>query len=98
MVSRQPDRIEVSARGPGLLVLSEVYERDWRASIDGQAAAIYPTNAVLRGVYLPEGEHRVEFVYDPFVVKVSTATSGIGMAGWLVGRLVSWMVRRRQRA
>ncbi|HJW84609.1 MAG TPA: hypothetical protein VJ754_09930 [Anaerolineae bacterium] len=97
MVSRQPDRIEVSARGPGLLVLSEVYERDWRASIDGQAAVIYPTNAVLRGVYLPEGEHRVEFVYDPFVVKVSTATSGIGMAGWLVGWLVSWMARRRQR-
>ena len=91
IVSREPDRILVSARGPGLLVLSEVVERDWRASIDGAAATIYPADGVLRGVYLPDGERRVEFVYDPSVVKAGAALSGIGLVGWMVG----WIVGRR---
>ncbi len=92
IVERQPDRIVVSARGPGLLVLSEVFERDWRASIDGAPTRIYPTNGALRGVYLPDGEHRVEFVYDPVVVKTAVVISGVGVVGWLA----SWLIGRRQ--
>ncbi|HLF28647.1 MAG TPA: hypothetical protein VJG32_20125 [Anaerolineae bacterium] len=96
---REPDRLVVSARGPGLLVLSEVYERDWRAWIDGAPASIVPANGVLRGVYLNEGLHRVELVYDPVIVKVGVAVSGIGLGGWivswLVGWLAGWRVRRR---
>ncbi len=87
IITRVPDRIVLSARGPGLLVLSEVHEHDWRASIDGAAARIYPANGVLRGVYLDEGPHRVEFVYDPVVVKVAVAISGVGLGGWVVGWL-----------
>ena len=94
LVERRPDRIVVSARGPGLLVLSEVFERDWRASIDGAHTPIYPANGVLRGVYLPDGEHRVEFVYDPVVVKTAMVISGVGVVGWLA----FWLNGRRQPA
>lgn len=94
IVERHADRIVVSARGPGLLVLSEVFERDWRASIDGEASAIYPTDAVLRGVYLPEGEHRVEFVYDPITLKLAVAISASTPALFLIGL---WWARRRAR-
>jgi hypothetical protein len=95
IVAYAPDRIEVSARGPGLLVLSEVYERDWRATVDGAAARIYPTNGVLRGVYLTEGPHRIEFVYDPVVVKAAAGASGVGLAGVLGSWVVGWLGRRR---
>ncbi len=97
IMMREPDRVLVSARGPGLLVLSEVAERDWRASIDGAPTPIYPTNGVLRGVYLPEGQHQIEFIYDPIVVKAAVAASGIGwigLAGWRVGSLVRARKRR----
>ncbi len=92
---REPDRVVVSARGPGLLVLSEPYARDWRASIDGVAAQIVPTDGVLRGVYLAEGQHEIEFVFDPVTVKVGVALSGVGIVGWLSGSLFA---RRRLRA
>ena len=87
IIAHEPDRVVVSARGPGLLVLSEVVERDWRASIDGTATSVYPTNGVLRGVYLPEGQHRIEFVYNPVLVKAAVVASGaswFGVTGWLI--------------
>jgi hypothetical protein len=98
IVVREPDRIEVTARGPGLLILSEVYERDWRASIDGVAAPIYPTDGVLRGVYLPEGQHQVEFVYEPIVVKAALAASAAGWGGWIVVWFAGYLIRRRRLA
>jgi hypothetical protein len=98
IVSYAPDRIVVSARGPGLLVVSEVYAREWRASIDGQAAPIYPADGVLRGVYLNDGEQRVEFVYDPAAVKTGVGVSGVMVVGWLVGWWVSWWAARRRGA
>ncbi len=95
IVFRAPDRMVVSARGPGLLVVSEVYERDWRASIDGETAPIYTVDGVLRGVYLQDGLHEVAFVYDPPAIKVGVALSGLGVMGLLTVKIV---VRRRSTA
>lgn len=94
VVEREPDRMVVTANGPGLLVIGEVFEPNWRASIDGVTTPIYPVNGILRGVYLPEGPHGIEFVYDPAIVKAAVAASG---TGW-VSLLVAWLaVTRRQR-
>lgn len=62
-----PDHLTLrtSSAAPGLLVLSEMYADGWRATVDGQAAEIMPTNHVLRGVPLPAGEHTVELRYEP---------------------------------
>ncbi|HEY6837878.1 MAG TPA: YfhO family protein, partial [Geobacteraceae bacterium] len=55
---------------PALLVVGEKYARGWRATVDGRKADIYPVDYVLRGVYLPPGNHTVEFVFDPLPSKV----------------------------
>jgi hypothetical protein len=47
----------------GFLVLSEIYYRGWEAWVDGQRAPVERVNFTLRGVELPPGEHRVEFVF-----------------------------------
>ncbi|HEY4723940.1 MAG TPA: YfhO family protein, partial [Anaerolineae bacterium] len=88
IVFRAPDRMVVSARGPGLLVVSEVYERGWRASADGEMATIHPVDGVLRGVYLQDGLHEVAFVYDPPAIKVGVALSGLGVIGLLIVKIV----------
>jgi len=68
VLSTAPNRLSIEAKGPGLLVVSEVAHPGWRAHVDGVEAEIYATNGVLRGVYLPEGDHRVEMTYRPAAV------------------------------
>ncbi len=65
IVSYEPNRltIETKADKRGVLVVSEINHPGWEATIDGQPAAIYQTNYLLRGVMLPEGAHRVEMRY-----------------------------------
>ncbi|MBL4862286.1 MAG: YfhO family protein [Crocinitomicaceae bacterium] len=46
-------------------VFSEIfYDKGWKASIDGKEAKIYNVNYCLRGLKLPKGKHKIEFVYD----------------------------------
>ena len=62
-----PNRASLSVSCPGscYLVLSDLYLPGWQASIDGQPARIYRTDAVVRGVFVPAGSHQVEFRYRP---------------------------------
>ena len=66
------DHITLTATNnlPALLVLSEKYYRGWKARDNGHALEIIPVNHVLRGVYLPPGNHAVEFVFDPWPFKL----------------------------
>ena len=47
-------------------MLSEVYyPLGWNAFIDGQKADYVKTNYVLRGMYVPAGDHEIEFRFEP---------------------------------
>ena len=45
----------------GLAVFSEVYYPGWVATIDGVPADIIRTDYILRGLYIPAGNHEIEF-------------------------------------
>ena len=77
-----PNRVQVEAQGPGLLVLSEVYDPDWRVWVDGQETEMYRTDGILRGVYLETGLHQVTFVYRP-------AGLGVGCVATMAGLIVT---------
>jgi hypothetical protein len=92
------EKIVVTAKAPqnAILVLGEKYYRGWRASIDGKPAEIYPVDHILRGVYLPLGEHKVEFVFDPLPFKIGkwlTLASFALFAGMLIRE---WLLRRKR--
>ncbi|MDQ3467686.1 MAG: YfhO family protein [Chloroflexota bacterium] len=76
--------IEANASAPGLLVVSEIYERGWRATVDGEPVDIVPTNHALRGVPLPAGEHTVELRYAPRSLRLGLAISATTAAAMLV--------------
>ena len=47
-------------------MLSEVYyPPGWNAFIDGKKADYVKTNYVLRGMYVPAGDHQIEFRFEP---------------------------------
>jgi hypothetical protein len=96
----EPQRvqIEVELAQPGLLVLSDTWFPGWQATVTtaGQSreATIYRTNRALRGVWLPKGQHVVEFRYRPFSVFSGAMVSGLA---WCVfcGGGAALALRRR---
>lgn len=49
-----------------LAVFSEVYyAHGWESYIDGKPAPHFRTDWILRGMYIPAGEHEIEFVFRP---------------------------------
>jgi len=88
------DHVVVEADGPGTLTLSQIHYPGWRATVDGRMATIETVDSALMGVSLDEGHHVVEFVFDPWTVKVGVITSVIGWehcsVGWLIIRCVDY--------
>jgi hypothetical protein len=76
--------IETNAAAPVLLVVSEVYESGWKASVDGAAVPILATDHALRGVPLPAGAHTVELRYQPLSLTIGLPLSLITAAAMLV--------------
>jgi hypothetical protein len=65
-----PNKITIitKAREDKFLVLSDTYNSYWKASIDQKPSPILKVNYGLRGLYVPKGNHRIEFSfhYTPF--------------------------------
>ncbi len=54
-------------------VFSDMYYKDgWIATIDGNTTPIYSVNYVLRGIEIPSGKHKIEFKFEPTVIKKGT--------------------------
>jgi hypothetical protein len=66
--------IKVATGAASLLVVPDVYNSIWRATLDGAPVTVYPTNLTMRGVQVPAGEHTVELFYD---------TSAFNTALWI---------------
>ena len=68
-----------------ILVLSEIfYQPGWRCKIDGKITPIYQTNHVLRSVYVPDGQHNVEFYYDNSTWKMARIISRVSFFSILI--------------
>ncbi len=81
ILSYEPERIVISANlaEEGYLVLTDAHYPGWRALIDGVETPIYRANLLFRAVYLPAGQHRVEFIYDPLSFKLGAAISLVAL-------------------
>ena len=65
---RQNDAItySIKAASPQFAVFSEVYySAGWNAYLDGNKVDYVKTNYVLRGMYLPAGNHTIDFKFEP---------------------------------
>lgn len=78
----RPRRVSVEAklRQPGLLVLTDTYYPGWSVFVDGARSALVRVNGLVRGVLLPAGAHRVEFVYRPVSFAAGATISCICLA------------------
>jgi hypothetical protein len=93
----KPDRVRlrVEASAPGTVVLVDTFDAGWTVTVDDRPAEPRRVNVSFRGVDVPPGRHRVEWVYQPAAVlggAVASALSLLAVAA-LVGSGSGW--RRR---
>lgn len=84
-----PNRITIHARGPGLLVLSEVDYPGWIITVDGIQSEGHLVDNLLRGVTLLPGDHEVVFSFQP-----KTVFLGCGITLFAMLSLVILWLRR----
>lgn len=60
-------RLRINSVCEGILTSSEVYYPGWKASVDGRVVQISRSNTAFRSIFLPKGEHTVEFYYQPTI-------------------------------
>lgn len=98
VLERSETRVEVrvAADARAWLVVAETWLDDWTALVDGEPAAMLPTNHAFRGVSVPQGEHTVRFELRPRWLYAGFAISLASIAALLVLGVVS-VVRRGQK-
>ncbi len=68
------------------VIFSEIYYKDWKATIDGKATTFFKANYVLRGIIVPAGKHIVKFTFEPKSYYIGNKVTFI--ASWLLVLLV----------
>ncbi|MDB4804036.1 YfhO family protein, partial [Verrucomicrobia bacterium] len=80
ITSYEPKKVTVktSTKTPALLVLNDRHHPNWKVSIDGKFAPLLRCNHLMRGVFVPEGEHEITFEFAP-------SNSGLyaGLFAWI---------------
>jgi len=75
LVQHEPEHIiyETTTDSPQLAVFSEVYyPKGWNAYINGKPSDYYRANYVLRAMTVPAGNNKIEFKFEPQVIKTGT--------------------------
>jgi len=80
--------LDVEAERGGLLVVSEIYHPDWRATVDGKDTQVLRADIALRGVEVPAGHHEVRFTYAAGSVQSGLIVGFLALILSVVGILV----------
>lgn len=83
---------EVDAPAGGFLVVSMSYDPNFHATVDGLGVPLWRTNALLQGVEVPSGHHRVVLRYENPAFARGLMLGGVGLA--LLVALAVWRWRR----
>ena len=73
LVEYKPNHLTYSSdnSNPGIAVFSEMYyPHGWNAYIDGKLKQHFEVNYVLRALEIPEGNHKIEFKFEPTLIQV----------------------------
>ena len=86
ITSYEPQKVEIVTRSdkPQMLFLSDNYYPGWNAYVDNNKTKIYRANYTFRSIYLPKGNHKVTFEYEPISFKIGSTISLLSVIAILV--------------
>jgi len=83
---------------PKLAVFSEIYyPYGWEVYIDDKPEEIWRANYVLRALVIPEGEHRIRFIFKPETVEKGAKYSLMGYAILIIFTGLGLILKRKQK-
>ena len=89
-----------SSAYPGFAVFSEVYYPEgWNVYIDGNKADYVKTDYVLRGMYIPAGNHEIEFRFEPesFTTgRMISIIANILVALLIIAAIVFYAIKKKE--
>jgi hypothetical protein len=98
IVDYRPEKVvvELPPEGvDGVLVLTDTYDTNWRVTVDGQPATMFPANYLFRGVEVTRENRRVVYSYHPVMFYWGAAISSAAIVLMLLFYLA---LRRRASA
>jgi hypothetical protein len=91
--------INVNASGNNFLFLGGTYyPHGWKAYVDGKETQIYDTNHGFRGIVVPKGNHKVEFIYSPAAFYIGKYLSLILSSLVLIGIIIFFVFKKEPKA
>ena len=81
-------KLQATAKTPAVLLYNDRIAKDWRVWVDGKQSQLLRCNYIMRGVFLPQGGHTIEFRFlpslTPLYVTLSAFAVGILLAAYLI--------------
>jgi len=79
---------DANATAPSVLLLNDRYDPLWTVTLDGRPASLLRCNFIMRGVYVPPGQHTIEFFYSQpnplFFVTLAAVLVALVLGGCLL--------------
>lgn len=80
----EPEHVEIKTDTPvdSYLVLADLYDPGWSATLDDEPVPIRHAQVAFRGVFVPRGSHTIVFSYRPagFTLGLIVTSVGVGLA------------------
>jgi hypothetical protein len=81
-------QLDATVTAPSVLLLNDRFNQHWKVLVDGKAEPLLRCNYIMRGVYVPAGNHRVEFRFQPpltaFYISLAGLAAGVILCGYVV--------------
>ncbi|HOV80010.1 MAG TPA: YfhO family protein, partial [Bacillota bacterium] len=81
ILSYRSQKVEIRAvlQQTGILVLNDTFYPGWKVYVNGRETALLNVNYLFRGVPLKEGDHLVEFRYEPSTFRLGLLISAVSL-------------------
>jgi hypothetical protein len=89
--------LEITAREPSILVLTEASYPGWRVYVDGNERPCLWLNLLFQGVEVGKGKHHIRFVFHPQNFSIYLATSTVSVGLFFFVWFCTWRSGRRKR-
>jgi uncharacterized membrane protein YfhO len=88
IIQEIPTRVVMSLKmeTAGLVVLADLWDKGWRAYLDGKPVPILRANHAVRGVVAPPGTAMLELRYEP-----ASVAWGLRLCGLALVALLGWL-------